>query len=720
MEKPIRISLMVAITFQHELYFTNCSFLVSLYKTQTSKFGCRKLALITYLVMCFFSLDGQRESITAIQDKAAIIQDNQLGIEDDDSCTVINLVEAYIRPLLRQGIWQDIDSTKRYIYQAMALAEKINYVWGINILRRCLGSAYTAKGPEDSAQYYLRYSIQQMEEIRDTARVSHFLMEYGRSCWLSSKFDTAIYVTEKAARNALQIRDSAAYLDYTSVLPKYYFESGDFVKSAKSSFKNLELAIQFKDTFNVAYNARYLAKVYFSMGLFDREMEAAITALRFGRNANNVNTNFQAYLAISEAYYHQLQYDSAIAYAWKNISLFYGGQNLSDLTLGAVYRDVGLIDSALFHIQNFIDATIKYKLHVWPEPYLLLGSCEFINGNFQKATESFLNAEAEIQPQNKLIFRSIYKSLSSCYDILNQPEKAMYYLKRFMALEDSMDMNQKSFAIALMGSEKETEKMEVQIQWLAENNQLQKKLTRKEKQQKNSLFVGISLLAVLSSFGFIRYRKQRENKSKQALLHERMRISRDLHDEVGATLSGIAMYSQLAKEQAKHSHSADVMESLDIIQESSGDMVGKLSDIVWLLNPENDTLQKLIEKLEDYCKQMAAVKRMKIKIEITPNLAQLQLPVEARRNIYLICKEAINNAVKYSFAKKLLIGMMERDRVLYIQITDDGVGFDADILSSGNGLKYMNQRARLIDARLAVLSKKMEGTTIELSYQLSA
>src|SRR6185503_9040596 len=114
------------------------------------------------------------------------------------------------------------------------------------------------------------------------------------------------------------------------------------------------------------------------------------------------------------------------------------------------------------------------------------------------------------------------------------------------------------------------------------------------------------------------------------------------------TLSGIAMYSHVAKEQVKNAERINAENSLSIMQKSAGEMVNKLSDIVWLINPEQDTISELFERLEEYARQMAPLKNMQIRMDLPIGLSKIHIPIEARRNIYLFCKEAINNAVKYS------------------------------------------------------------------------
>ena len=200
---------------------------------------------------------------------------------------------------------------------------------------------------------------------------------------------------------------------------------------------------------------------------------------------------------------------------------------------------------------------------------------------------------------------------------------------------------------------------------------------------------------------------------------ERLRISRELHDEVGATLSGIAMYSHLAKEQIKANQTTEIEKSLNIMQQSTGAMVNKLNDIVWLINPDQDTLQKLIGRLEEYAIDMAAIKNIKVKITVPDKIAEINLPIDSRRNIYLFCKEAINNAVKYSQATKLELSAIEIKGSMEFAVRDNGRGFDTTMVRRGNGLVNMQKRADAIGAKLILESKENEGASISLQYKIT-
>ena len=201
---------------------------------------------------------------------------------------------------------------------------------------------------------------------------------------------------------------------------------------------------------------------------------------------------------------------------------------------------------------------------------------------------------------------------------------------------------------------------------------------------------------------------------QHAVMNERLRISHELHDEVGATLSGISMYSHLTKEQIKNTQVSEVEKSLNIIQHNAGEMVNKLNDIVWLINPEQDSLQKLIQRLEEYAGEMAMIKNIQVKVITPANLHAIKLPIENRRNIYLFCKEAINNAVKYSDASLLEIIIKEAAGKLEFSVTDNGKGFDTTTIKRGNGLDNMQKRADEMGAVFYIDSKEDKGCHISL------
>jgi signal transduction histidine kinase len=206
---------------------------------------------------------------------------------------------------------------------------------------------------------------------------------------------------------------------------------------------------------------------------------------------------------------------------------------------------------------------------------------------------------------------------------------------------------------------------------------------------------------------------------QHAMLNERLRISRELHDDIGSTLSGIVLYSHMAENQVHSRQPGEVKNSLNIIQQSANDMVNRLNDLVWAVNPGHSSLKNLMQKLEEYAVEMALVKNMKVHVNVPESLAEFQLPVESRHNIYLLTKEAINNAVKYSHATRLELSVHQFDHVIKFTIIDNGNGFDMTTVKKGNGLINMGKRADQAGAILSVQSAPGEGTVILLQCKIT-
>jgi len=242
--------------------------------------------------------------------------------------------------------------------------------------------------------------------------------------------------------------------------------------------------------------------------------------------------------------------------------------------------------------------------------------------------------------------------------------------------------------------------------WLkAENLRLEEKVNTRTKELEQSIEE--------------KYQLSKKIERQEALLNERLRISRELHDDIGATLSGIVLYSHLAEDQIKAQHTYEVEQSLNTIQQSANDMVNRLSDIVWSVNPEHNSLKNLLQKLEEYASDMARTKDIKVQVIAPEFLSELQLPVETLHNTYFLCKEAINNAVKYSNASLLQLSMHRFDHTIELGIKDNGEGFDVAKVKKGNGLMNMQKRADEIGAKLCLESAPQQGTVISLQYKIT-
>ena len=181
----------------------------------------------------------------------------------------------------------------------------------------------------------------------------------------------------------------------------------------------------------------------------------------------------------------------------------------------------------------------------------------------------------------------------------------------------------------------------------------------------------------------------------------RNKISQDLHDEIGSTLSGVLLFSELAQKKMEQRHTGEVDTYLHRITQQSKEMAEKMSDIVWAINPQNDNLKKVIAKLQAFAVNVCAAKNIRVQFEVDEDILARHMSMQQRKNIYMISKEAINNAVKYSAARNLVFSLHHKGVHYLLTIKDDGTGFDINSVRKGNGMSNMQTRAEEMKGELA-------------------
>lgn len=223
------------------------------------------------------------------------------------------------------------------------------------------------------------------------------------------------------------------------------------------------------------------------------------------------------------------------------------------------------------------------------------------------------------------------------------------------------------------------------------------------------------LIAILKKWQYQEKQLALEKIEKELAVEKvRNQISKELHDDIGGTLSGINMYSHLAKQQVNEGNQAASGKTLDLIQQASDEMIYKLKDIVWAIQPSNEDLKHLTDKINEYAIFITGAKKIELQTKFVTEDEEIKLPAEAMHHIYTIAKEALNNAVKYSGATLISINTGLSNSQFALDIRDNGVGFDRQQMAEGNGLMNMQKRANEIGANLQLTSNAGEGTELQL------
>ena len=224
------------------------------------------------------------------------------------------------------------------------------------------------------------------------------------------------------------------------------------------------------------------------------------------------------------------------------------------------------------------------------------------------------------------------------------------------------------------------------------------------------LTVAVAAVALLILVGAWMLINRNRLKQRMKELELRNQIAADLHDEVGSSLSSIHMLSQMATQQGNESTHKDILARMS---SNAKETMDKMGDIVWMIKPGETEAVSLKQRMERFAYEIGSSKNIEIQMQLD-ELEKIKLTMEQRKNIYLIFKEAMNNAVKYSGTEKIEVTASLTNKELILQLKDFGKGFDSNIVKKGNGLDNMQHRAKELNGKLAIESNINTGTNITL------
>ncbi|MGB2868661.1 MAG: two-component regulator propeller domain-containing protein [Bacteroidota bacterium] len=235
---------------------------------------------------------------------------------------------------------------------------------------------------------------------------------------------------------------------------------------------------------------------------------------------------------------------------------------------------------------------------------------------------------------------------------------------------------------------------------------------------------GIAAVVIGIVAGAVRYastRKLRQElqilEAQNALERERSRISKDMHDELGASLTRITLLSEVAKRTS--GKKKETLKQLDRISDAARAVAATMDEIVWAVNPKYDTLEGLIAYTAQYVEDYLSLTEMRCRMDIPSELPEAEVPSEVRHNVFLVVKEALNNAVKYSSGNEFAFSVTVAGGQCILRLSDNGHGFATDdVRPFSDGLTNMRKRMEDVHAGFDLQSKRGVGTVLTLRIDL--
>jgi signal transduction histidine kinase len=431
-----------------------------------------------------------------------------------------------------------------------------------------------------------------------------------------------------------------------------------------------------------------------------------------GNCMNNLGVMYQD----SKKYNEALKYHNQSLEYQKKFKNEYGiAKSLTNI--GIIYREKGECDKAL---KSLFDAVIYFeKANYIPGSIMALsniGFCLSQQGRHSEAIECQKKVmELAKKNNDKENLANAYFGLYTAYKTIGDYRNALENHEQLQRISDSVFNKESSRKIAELRTQYETEKKEQQIKI--------QKLEISKKENQVSLAYGLIVLILLSSYlGYRYYRWKQRQLLKEAILNteigERTRIAKDMHDELGASLTKILVVSEVAKTNTTNPRTIE--ENINTINKTVKELSSNIRDFVWTLNPENATLENLLVKLREFCADLLEEAGIEFELNFSDEVPELEITKKGQRNLYLAFKESINNVVRHSESKNVSVSALVEGLKLNVVVNDHGKGFEIkNIKTTGNGLKNINRRIEDIGGKADISSVPGKGTLICFEINLS-
>jgi signal transduction histidine kinase len=419
---------------------------------------------------------------------------------------------------------------------------------------------------------------------------------------------------------------------------------------------------------------------------------------------------------LAEAYFKLKQWDRAIYFC--NLSLV-GAQKIkmnrgvaiAYISLGEAYFGKKILDSA---IQNFTKSFDIALQNNYDDAALLcksgLAKCFFENKNTTNAILQLKEGRLLLQQNENINSFFAIRFLNTAIDInkkLNENSEVMACsnLKRKIQEQSTAKENAqiKTILNASIVNEKRLLSLEVQD------------VKQKEKIYTITVLL-LLILIVLGIIGFFFYRNYKNRKIE--IVHLKQKISQDLHDDIGATLSSIHIYSDLAQRNID-GNVDKTKQLLDKINQESKNVMENMNDIVWSMKNTDANSIHLEYKIRNEIAKILEFKNINLQFNIDADVELKIKNITAKKNVLLIIKEAFNNIAKYSQATTANITMNCSYANFVLTIKDNGIGFLNKDIQTGNGLKNIAARCNELKGKLDINTNN-NGTTLQLTIPQSS
>lgn len=530
------------------------------------------------------------------------------------------------------------------------------------------------------------------------------------------EYDSAIILLDSALVYSLRVgeekRIALVYINRASS----YIYLNRLDRAMQDGLEALTYAEKTGDVDRTARVNMLIGNIYFYQEDWQNAAKFYQTAKPLFLQISNENMVGTITMNLAMTFKNRGELDTAEALIRESIGVFSKGEDFENL--GLSYTNLGTIlklKNQLDQAEKALESAVFYAEQIEDVQGVIankqsLAEIYFLQKKYSLA-ESMLKPIFKIAVDNGFYKeqQEIASTISEVYAATGDYELAYEYLIKYNIAKDTFEQRKQNEVLLDLQQQYNATQREKEIELLNTKTELQ----QKEIERKNLVNILLALVFIVIVVGGLILLNRYRLKQQLNQVHLRNKIASDLHDDVGATLSSIKMYSEIIKQDDLATNGKNQL-LLQKIIENSAESIENMSDIVWMVKPGNDKLENLTQRMLNFAGEMCRNANMKLNVQIEPDLGDVVLPMELRRDVYLIVKEAVNNAAKYSKGKNLTLKLFRTSKLFNAEINDDGIGFDATTGKLGNGQQNMQNRALKHKGKLEVKTAPNEGCSIKL------
>lgn len=577
--------------------------------------------------------------------------------------------------------------------------------------------------------HYAKLSLREAKAVKSDTLLAVSYNSMANAYQYQSKLDSALFFHKKALYHREKIKDSIGIADSYNNMGITYDSMGLFSEALHSYFRALYLYDKKKDL-------EKLAMTYTNIGIIYKTQKEYKKAFQYYKKANDLYLEIKSdfgitvssgnlgsilidfghyeesvkYSQIAKEGYEKMGYDRYVGYPLSNIAVVYDSLHRFEEANENYIEAIKLHEKYLnsYEVANICNAYAKclIKQKKFKESILISDKAKEFS---KKVNAFFLEVNAN-------------HNLAVANSKLGNFEEAYKYSNLYTTGIDSLFKTEKTKAIFELETKYNTEKKE-------------KLLIQKEAEvkQRNALLIVLSVLvisAILLGNLFYRQQKLKNKQQKQEfqlksaiaqietqskLQEQRLSISRDLHDNIGAQLTFIISSVDNIK-YVFDLENTKLDGKLQSISNFTKSTIVELRDTIWAMNNDEISFEDLKMRIFNFIeKAKIATEEIEFKFNIDENLSQQKFTSIKGMNVYRTIQEAINNSIKYAKATEITIDVKSIGNEISILVSDNGIGFDENEIVLGNGLQNIRKRIKDIGGTFALQSKINKGTIISLT-----